>query len=89
MIYETVYKITNVINGKEYIGQTTRTFTKCRKHHVRGSKTSNYPLRCAIRKYGESSFKKEILVRCLTQEELDKQETAFGILLETLSLQGY
>lgn len=61
-----VYKTTNLVNGKIYIGQTIRENT--------GYLGSGYYLRRAVKKYGKSNFKREVLARCSSQEELDEME---------------
>ncbi len=61
-----IYKTTNLINGKIYIGQS-----KFNNPNYYGSgKILNY----AIKKYGKENFKKEILEECQTKEELNKKE---------------
>ena len=47
-----IYKITNTINNKIYIGKTTRTVEKRYKDHLYSSKKSNCYLHIAMRKYG-------------------------------------
>lgn len=54
-----LYKITNLINGKMYIGITTRPEDRF-KQHMRGK--SSVLLKNAVNKYGTESFKFEILV---------------------------
>lgn len=61
----TVYKITNKINGKCYIGSSIRVEQRW-KEHINCSKNKNnnkynYPLYKAFRKYGLNSFTFEIL----------------------------
>ena len=61
-----IYKTTNLINGKFYIGQDSKndpTYIGSGKHFKR-----------AIKKYGKENFKKEILEHCKTHEELDIRE---------------
>lgn len=56
-----IYKITNLINGKIYIGQTIQQIEKrWQSHFCRISKPDGV-LGKAINKYGKSNFKKEIL----------------------------
>lgn len=68
-----VYKHTNLINNKVYIGQT------CQKPEYRwGSKGQNYKsghFRSAIDKYGWNNFSHEILYDDLTSEEANRLET--------------
>lgn len=54
-----IYKITNKINGKCYIGKTERTIEARWKEHVNNytrSKEYNKPLYAAMRKYGIENF---------------------------------
>lgn len=58
-----IYKITNLVNNKIYIGQT-RFDTKVRLHqHFYEAKKGNlqFPLYRAIRKYGEDNFQLDII----------------------------
>jgi group I intron endonuclease len=76
-----VYKCTNSINGKVYIGKTTSPFKSYCKKHIqyafnkvdlkRGQKRKFYH---AIRKYGAEIFKWEIIETCNTPEELNDRE---------------
>ena len=63
-----IYKITNLINGKIYIGETTRSFNKRWNEHKSQSFNKGhgyyYHLHCAIRKYGLNNFSTEILEEC-------------------------
>lgn len=62
-----IYKITNLINNKIYVGQTRFDYQKRFKRHLFEAKRGvlNYPLYRAIRKYGEENFK----IECI--EEID------------------
>lgn len=66
--YYLVYKTTNLVNGKIYIG----------KHETDnlddGYLGSGKILRKAIEKYGEQNFKREILFECSTREEMNAKE---------------
>lgn len=75
-----IYKITNTINGKSYIGQTIKdgeTRWKEHRQHAFGSHPSdqNKVLYQAIRKYGLENFTFEVIQDNIsTFEELDKAE---------------
>lgn len=69
-MYGFIYRTTNLINGKMYIGQ--RTYDKFGKWKTYlGSGTL---LRRAINKYGENNFKREILEICETRQDLNNAE---------------
>jgi len=60
-----IYKATNLINGKVYIGQTIKKFKKRIIEHISAAKNDNgYVLHDAIAKYGTENFKWEVLERC-------------------------
>ena len=54
-VYGVIYKITNKINGKSYIGQTTQGFDKRYGYNLKRS-TKNRHLKSAINKYGIDNF---------------------------------
>lgn len=72
-----IYKATNKINGKVYIGQTTKTLEYRRKQHERDAmciyKPSLY-FHNALMKYGFENFLWEIIDTAESQEELDEKE---------------
>ena len=62
-----IYKITNLINQKIYIGKTEKTIQERWNTHWADSKReniSNRPLYKAFNKYGKDNFKIEILEEC-------------------------
>lgn len=71
-----VYKVTNIINSKIYIGQTTQKLSMRKwSHESRSLKNSdNMPLHKAISKYSKDNFLWEILEKCDSKEELDEME---------------
>jgi len=79
MIGGIIYKVTNLINGKIYIGQTTMTLEKRWINHCGHSgglcRTGrlNY-LGNAIRKYGKNNFSIEIIDTASNCDELDSKE---------------
>lgn len=70
-----IYKITNKINGKMYIGQTTTSINRRFFEHKYNAKTrtDKFPLYCAIRKYGEENFVIEKIEEC-DNDRLDERE---------------
>lgn len=67
-----IYKCTNLINNKCYIGQTIRKLNKRINRHIH-SKNNSY-FHKALKKYDKDEFKWEILCECETKEELDEME---------------
>lgn len=65
-----IYKITNKINGKCYIGQSINIIQRFREHK---SCKADKPLYRAFKKYGLKNFKFEILEEC-TKEKLNEKE---------------
>jgi group I intron endonuclease len=78
-IFGIVYKSTNMVNGKCYIGQTTQTLNRRISGHIHNSIKKMYKgiFSQAIRKYGIENFKWEVLQECYTREELDNTEKIF------------
>lgn len=66
-----IYKITNMVNGKIYIGQTIRNIDVRWKEHLKAS--DKFPIHMALRKYGHHSFKIEEVERC-SDSDLDQRE---------------
>lgn len=62
-----IYKITNKVNNKIYIGKTMTSIEKRFQEHIRESRkerTENRPLYRAIRKYGKENFTIELVESC-------------------------
>jgi group I intron endonuclease len=73
-----IYKITNTINGKIYIGKTTKSLNERKKTHLKrfryGKKTHLYS---AFKKYGNDAFLWEELIKCSDINELNELEIFF------------
>ena len=73
-----IYKITNTVNGKCYVGQTTRRPEERWSQHKTAAfhenkEAYNYPLCKAIRKYGIDNFKFEVIEQCEISDLDDKE----------------
>lgn len=80
-----IYEATNEINGKKYVGKTTKSLEeRIKTHKYRYKKTDTVFYR-AIRKYGFDNFKWKIILQCNDLKELNKKEK----LLISENLGGY
>lgn len=86
-----VYLLTNKINGKQYVGQTSQTFKKRWGSHGSDAKRNRGPhaLIHAFNKYGKDNFEKEILHTCETKDEMDFVETFYIFFFGTKAPNGY
>lgn len=75
-----IYKTTNLLNGKFYVGKD--------KHNNPQYLGSGLKLVNAIKKYGRSNFRKEILEHCYDEEELCVKELQWTQKLNAVEL-GY
>lgn len=66
----TIYKTTNKINGKVYVGQHKVKSLFARDNYL----GSGRKLKPAIKKYGKENFSKEIITIAMTQSEADVLE---------------
>lgn len=82
-----IYKITNKLNGKIYVGQTIRSVERRFYFHCKNKK-SRSKLTNAIQKCGKENFSIEILEQCFSIEELDKKEIKWIKELNSIDL-GY
>lgn len=69
-----IYKVTNIVNNKIYIGQTIKSLNLRRKIHEETPLKYCAYFQKAIKKYGKESFVWEELEICQTREQLNKQE---------------
>lgn len=76
-MYGIIYKSTNKINGKIYIGQTSRTLKERAYEHNRLAKIDgdyNPLISRAIRKYGQDNFEWSVIDEADNLEELNQKE---------------
>ena len=71
-----IYKITNIVNEKVYIGQTIRPVEQRFQRHINDSINNiiDTHFSRAIRKYGKDNFKIEIIDNAKSQDELNLKE---------------
>lgn len=90
-----VYKITNKINGKYYVG-SSKDLTRRKKDHFRLLKKGinhSILLQRAVNKYGIDNFIFEIIVECsedllftIEQKLVDKLKPAYNIVIENVAV---
>jgi group I intron endonuclease len=88
--YMYLYLMTNTVNGKQYVGITTRTLEVRFHEHcfvaLRGRKTL---IAAAIRKYGSDAFRIELLAEALDYTTLQQMERAAIAQQGTFRPHGY
>lgn len=90
MSFGEVYLITNRVNGRQYVGQTTGSSEYRWTQHVSAARYSPYTvIDCAIKKYGSENFTLEVIDVAETREHLNKLEAEWMDCLETLVPGGY
>ena len=87
-----IYKITNLLNNKSYIGQTINVDKRKKSHFYLSSvdddkKNISYIHR-SIRKYGEENFIFDVIDEC-DSNMVDDLENYFILTLDTLAPHGY
>lgn len=86
--YGCVYLVTNLVNGKRYVGQTVMPLAQRWKKHC-GMHSGCHALSAAIRKYGEHSFSIEEIARASSAAELNALEAALVIETNSMWPHGY
>lgn len=84
-----IYKITNKINGKVYIGQTIYTLARRKANHIKCAKNGvDRHLYNAMRKYGIENFEFEEIDRADNIDDLNYLETYYIIQYDSVR-KGY
>ena len=76
-----IYKITNMVNGKIYIGETTHTVEKRWQEHLSKINQSNeinrkkhsFAIHAALRKYGKENFTIETIEQCSDADRFERE----------------
>lgn len=82
-----VYKVTNTINNKSYIGQTINDLKQRKNEHISGSYKSYF--HNSIHKHGIDCFVWEVLCECSSKVELDEMEFHYIKQYDTKAPNGY
>ena len=72
-----IYKATNIVNGKVYIGKTKYTLETRKAEHLNKAKKQTKitkGIHTALKEYGSNNFKWEIIYQCNTIDELSPNE---------------
>lgn len=82
----TVYKVTNLIDQKIYVGATSRNLQERWKEHCRHNKT---PFNQAIQKYGKENFLVEVIEKANSIEEMNELEMFYIKKFNSILPNGY
>lgn len=87
-----IYKITNEVNNKIYIGQSINIEKRVKEHFWKSEcskdRSYNSALHSAIRKYGKQNFSWEIIEEC-TIDNIDDREKYYIKYYNSLTPNGY
>lgn len=81
-----IYKLTNKLNGKVYIGQTKRTLNKRLSEHLKKNKT---PISKALRSVGIENFNVSVVDHAHCKSELDEKERFYIKFYNSIVPNGY
>ncbi|MBQ6296433.1 MAG: GIY-YIG nuclease family protein [Selenomonadaceae bacterium] len=84
-MYGIIYKITNKVNGKTYVGKTTTPL----KQRMASHRCADTVIGKAIRKYGGENFIVEVIEECDTKEQLNEREIFWIAALNCKTPNGY
>lgn len=86
-----IYKITNLLNAKCYIGKSKNIEQRWKEHKVRlcDNRYFDKPLYKAFRKYGINNFSFEIIEEVLEESQLDEKEKYWIQFYNSYGATGY
>lgn len=82
-----VYRLTNIVTGKKYIGKTIQYTIRMKYHATKYSKC--HYLRNSIKKYGWNNFRKDIIIKNVPEEDLNNIEKSYIEIENTIAPNGY
>ena len=89
MLHE-IYLVTNLVNGKQYVGQTKHGHTKGRwKEHNVIREDYNTIFHNAIKKYGTENFSVEVVEDNISDEDIDQREIYYIDFYNTFHANGH
>lgn len=83
-----IYKVTNKINGKIYIGQTNN-FERRKKQHLLDNRTNHQAFKKALNKYGFEGFDWDIIDKCESKKEINQKEQYYIVYYNSKVPNGY
>ena len=84
-----IYRLTNLVTGKTYIGKTVRFQRRMREHKSNSEKKSKTYLSNSVKKHGWDNFKVEIIIDDVPEEDLDNLEISYIAVENTMVPFGY
>jgi group I intron endonuclease len=84
-IYGVIYLVTNLVNGKKYVGKTSESVEKRKRLHM----ISKYAIGNALRKYGPENFSWRVIDTALNLERLNALEIEWIARYDCRAPKGY
>ena len=86
-----IYLVTNLIDGKMYVGKTEKTVEERWRTHLNNARAKQHQeyLYRAIRKHGAKAFSVQCLTEAMSSEDLSNLEKLWIMLLNTTAPTGY
>lgn len=84
-----IYKITNLLNNKVYIGQTIKSIQKRFSVHCINFKGSKSIIRQSILKNGKENFRIELIETCISRDQMNEREIYWISFYNSISPNGY